>query len=141
MVAEPKPVFVLDATALLRFFDDEPGAERVEELLVDCARERASLRISAMQWGEIAASLRLRFGNGQPDRMLHGGLPQEFEVVPATAERAARAAVIQVDRGVSRMASYAVELSQSIPNSTLVTADSSFKVFEDLVRVEILPRS
>ncbi|HEX7727828.1 MAG TPA: PIN domain-containing protein [Terracidiphilus sp.] len=133
------PVFILDSSALIRFFDNEPGAERVQQVLAACADGVAKVRVSAVQWGEITGNLRKRFGAQEQERVLGGGLPSELQIVAATAERAVRAAALRVDRGLGYADAFAVELAESIPQSTLLTADYGFKSAEDLIRIEFLP--
>jgi predicted nucleic acid-binding protein len=132
-------VYVLDSSAVLRYIDDEAGAERVEEILGACAARRAEVRISAMQWGEIAGNLRKRLGAAQEKRILSSLLPCESEIVPVSGERAVRAAAIKVDRKLAYADALAVELAMSLDDHMLVTADYGFKGVEDLARIEFLP--
>src|SRR5271167_2130979 len=45
--------YVLDASSLLRFVEDEVGAARVEELLNQARTGEARLILSAINWGEV----------------------------------------------------------------------------------------
>jgi predicted nucleic acid-binding protein len=131
--------YVLDSSALLRYLDDGPGAERVESILVDCAGGRAELRISAIQWGEIAGKLRQRLGAEPAREALGSILPAEARISPANAAAAVRAAALKVDRKLAYADAFAVELAQSTPEAVLVTADYGFKAVEDLIQIEFLP--
>jgi PIN domain nuclease of toxin-antitoxin system len=44
--------YVLDASALLRFIEDQAGAPRVEELLNWARRGDVRILLSAVNWGE-----------------------------------------------------------------------------------------
>jgi ribonuclease VapC len=132
-------VYVLDSSALLRYIDNEAGAERVEHLLGVCVAGKAAVCISAVQWGEIAGNLRRRLGALQEKRILSSLLPSESEIVPVSGERAVRAAEIKVDRKVSYADAIALELALSFPDHVLVTADYGFKDVADLARIEFLP--
>lgn len=131
--------YVLDSSALIRYIDDEPGAERVEELLGDCVAGRVEICISALQWGEIAGNLRKRQGALQERRILSSLLPTEAKIVSVSGERAVRAAEIKVDRGVAYADAIALELAMSFADHVLVTADYGFKDVADLARIEFLP--
>lgn len=131
-------IYVLDSSALLRYVDDEAGAERVEEILRECASWRSKICISAVQWGEIAARLRTRLGAPGQARILSSLLPSEVEIVPANGDRAVRAAGLRVDRGISYADAFAVELALDSPDHVLVTADFGFKPVEDLIKIEFL---
>jgi ribonuclease VapC len=131
-------IFVLDSSALIRYIDDEAGASRVLEILKECVSGLAAVRISAVQWGEVAGNVRKRAGAIEESRILMR-LPSEIEVVTATAERAVRAADLRTDRKISYADAFALELALDSPEPILVTADYGFKSVADLVRIEFLP--
>lgn len=131
--------YILDSSAVIRYIDDEAGAERVEEILSACAARHAELYISAMQWGEVAGNLRKRLGKVREQRILSSILPSESEIVPLTSERAVLAAGIKVDRNLSYADAIALELAMSFKDHLLVTADYGFKAADDLAKIEFLP--
>lgn len=131
--------FVFDSSAVLRFVDNEAGAERVRAVFRACAGGEDAACISAVQWGEIAAVQRKRFGALEQERLLQRLLLMDLRVVSATAERAVRAAELRVDRKMSNADSYAIELAMDSPDHVLVTADYDFKAVADLARIEFLP--
>jgi predicted nucleic acid-binding protein len=131
--------YVLDSSAVLRYIDDEPGAEHVEEILKSCVDGRAVVCISALQWGEVAGNIRNRFGATGQLRILSTILPSEVEIVPVTAERAVLAAELKVDRKIAYADAIALELARESSNHLLVTADYGFKTVADLANIEFLP--
>jgi predicted nucleic acid-binding protein len=131
--------YVLDASALIRYVDDEPGADRVEEILAACAALQARVCISAIQWGEAAGNFRKRFGASQEAYIMSSLLPSEARIIPATGERAVRAASIKVDRNVAYADGFALDLATASPAHVLVTADYGFKGVSDLAQIEFLP--
>jgi predicted nucleic acid-binding protein len=60
-------------------------------------------------------------------------------IVPASAERAVRAAEIKEDRKISYADAFALDLAADSANCVLVTADFGFKAVTDLARIEFLP--
>ena len=78
--------YILDSSALLQYIDDEAGAVRVEEILGICVAGQAAVRISAVQWGEVAGNLRKRSGASHEARILSGLLPIECEIVSVNGE-------------------------------------------------------
>jgi PIN domain nuclease of toxin-antitoxin system len=131
--------YILDSSAALRYIDDEAGAARVEELLNDCVSWRADLCISAVQWGEIVGRIRKRLGPVEEMHVLNSLLPSEVQIVPATAERAVRAAALKVDRNVAYADGFALGLAMEAADRVLVTADYGFKAVVDLAKIEFLP--
>jgi predicted nucleic acid-binding protein len=129
----------MDASVVLRFVDKEAGAERVRAVYRACAGGEAEAFISAVQWGEIAAVQRKRFGAQEQERTLQSLLQIDLRVVSASAERAVRAAEIKEDRKIAYADAFAIELAMDSPDHVLVTADYDFKAVEDLARIEFLP--
>jgi ribonuclease VapC len=132
-------VFILDSSALIRYLDKEAGGDRVKAILKACVEGQAQLQISALQWGEVAGNLRKRFGAPQEERILSSLLPREAEIVPATPDRAVRAAALNVDRSIGYADAFALDLAMDSPQHVLVTADYGFKPLENLAKIEFLP--
>src|SRR5208282_3151856 len=49
--------YVLDASALMTFFEDRAGADKVEELLAKAAEAKQPLAMSVVNWGEVYYSV------------------------------------------------------------------------------------
>ena len=132
-------VFVLDASAVLRFIDNEAGGDRIALILQDRMEQSVDVAISAIQWGEIAGRMRKKLGMAGQNRALR--LLAEFHphIVPATGERAVRAAEIKHDRKLPYADAFALDLAMDSPDHVLVTADYDFKAVTDLARIEFLP--
>jgi predicted nucleic acid-binding protein len=136
---------VLDASAILRFTDDEAGADRIEAIFNDAAKGRSAVLISAVNWGEVVGVLHKR-NRAAATRIADGllGLPMTVMSVDAwTAESAGR---FKHDLGMPFADAFAVALTLQASTgtkakATLVTADFDFKsVPKDLIRVEFLPQ-
>jgi uncharacterized protein with PIN domain len=124
---------------MLRYIDDEPGADRVEAIFKVCLQRQGKMCISALQWGEIAGRLRKRLGPLTATRVLETLLPPEMEVVAATGERAIRAATLRLDRKIPYADGFALDLAMDSAEHILVTADYEFKAVADLAAIEFLP--
>jgi len=131
--------FVLDSSTILRLLDSEPGADRVEEILTAHMNQSAEAIISAIQWGEVAGLVRKKHGVAGQIRALEDLAFFQMRVVPATEERAVRAATIKEDRKFPYADAFALELAIDTSNSVLVTADYDFKKVDDMARIEFLP--
>ena len=131
--------YVLDSSAIIRFIDSEPGADRVEALLTDGIAGRVALVVSAVQLGEVAGNIRKRFGAAREGQFLASPTLAEMEIVAATRDRAVRAAELKIDRKISYADAFAVDLALESPEHVLITADYGFKAVSDLARIEFLP--
>jgi len=131
--------YILDASALIRYLDDAPGAERVEAIITECLAGRAQSMISAIQWGEVALSVHKRFGASRVSKIMDRLAAAEIEVVPATREQAMSAVDLKVGRGISYSDAFSLDLAMKSSEHVLVTADHGLKVVKDLARIEFLP--
>jgi uncharacterized protein with PIN domain len=64
-------IYVLDTSALLRFVDDEAGAERVADTFREQADGAAKVLMCAVHWGEVAHGILKRHGAAALDDSLH----------------------------------------------------------------------
>jgi predicted nucleic acid-binding protein len=130
-------IFVLDSSAVLRFLDKEAGWERVSAIVRD---RSAEIALSAVQWGEIAGSVRKKQGAIEQKNKLEDLLLFQLRIEPATGERAVHAAEIKEDKKLPYADAFAIELAMDSPDHVLVTADYDFKAVADLARIEFLPQ-
>jgi predicted nucleic acid-binding protein len=129
---------VLDASALLRFLDDESGADIVQQVLERASRGSAPVLMSAVNWGEIVYVL-LRARGEQVAREVCGSLASlAIEIVAVDASMAERAAFIKEDFKIPYADSYAAALALH-ENATLVTADYDFAQLSGKLRLKMLP--
>jgi PIN domain nuclease of toxin-antitoxin system len=139
VVATIRTVYVLDTSAVLRLLDREAGGDRVYQIFQLCNAEQCKAVISAVNWGELAAKLHKRHGSQIQTTALSYLRSQKLAVIPVTSECAERSGVLHARLGISYADSFGVELAQSTPNSTLVTADYGVKRAETTVQIEFLP--
>ena len=132
-------IFVLDASAVIRFLDGEPGVHEVTEMFLNAVRGQCRLLISAVNWGEIAGKLHKKHGKDKAQEYLHRLLAKGLEVVPATAQRAESAAIIASDHRIPYADSFGVELASDSTDHVLVTADFDVKPVEVQIKIVFLP--
>lgn len=132
--------YALDASAILRYLDGEAGSTRVAEIIKDHLAGRHKAIISAVHWGEVAGVTCRAHGRPAVDLVLSRLHSFGLEVVPVTAERALRAALIKVARKISYADAFGVELVADVPEHVLVTADFDLKAAARDVKIEFLPR-
>jgi predicted nucleic acid-binding protein len=131
--------YALDASAILRYLDGEAGSDRVAEVIKGHLAGRHAAVISAIHWGEVAGVTRKAHGPQAMDRVLSRLLSFGLEIVPATAERAVRAALIKVRRKIPYADAFGVELASDSAEHVLLTADFDVKPAARDVKVEFLP--
>lgn len=126
--------FVLDASALLRFTENEAGAERVREIILAAHSGQMELFMSPVNWGEIVYTL-LRL-SAIPTLHTVESLPIAYPEI--TKSDAAQAARFRYQYKLPYADSFAAALAQEL-KATLLTADYDFKVVKQGVQIEFLP--
>jgi predicted nucleic acid-binding protein len=131
--------YVLDSSAILRYLDNEAGAERVAEIIKSHLAGRCAAMISVLHWGEIAGITCKAHGNAAMELVISRLSAFGFEVAPADAERAVRASLIKLKRQIPYVDAFGVELAAEGRDRVFVTADFDFKPASREVKIEFLP--
>jgi predicted nucleic acid-binding protein len=134
-------IYVLDASAILRFTDKELGFGRVRDLFYEGAKGKTQLLLSAVNWGEIVSVL-YKKDSANAERILAnlGALP--MTIVPIDARAAAEAGKFKWNFNVPYADAFAgaLTLDYKTQQATLVTADYDFKnVSKGTIKIEFLP--
>ncbi len=130
--------YALDASALLRFLDNEPGSDRVTEIIKAHLAGKSKAIVSALHWGEIAGVTCKIHGRIAMDLVLARLETFGLEIVPATAERAVRASLIKLNKGIPYVDAFGAELAGSADH-VLVTADFDLKPAHKDIKIQFLP--
>jgi predicted nucleic acid-binding protein len=132
--------FVLDANALIAFFEDrQPAAEKVRKILAESFRSDAPTWMSAVNWGEVYYTEWRRFGESNAHRAETNLHHLPIIVLAADFQRATRAAALKQKHNLGYADSFAAELAIE-RNAWLVTADPEFERLGKTLSVYSLPR-
>lgn len=123
------PGSVLDSFALIAYFRDEAGADKVEMLLHKAATQHEPLHMTEVNYAELQYIIIRRNGMAGwaavAERLV--ALPISFH--PVTRELADVAARFKASYPISLADAFAAALAK-IENAELVTGDREFKVVE-----------
>ncbi|HXZ40096.1 MAG TPA: type II toxin-antitoxin system VapC family toxin [Terriglobales bacterium] len=132
--------YVLDANALISFFEDRRGAaEKVRHLLSEALRQDLPLLMSAVNWGEVFYIAWGRHGETKAREAEAKLLQLPIAVMAVDRERATRAATTKQKQGLGYADSFAAELAVE-RGAWLVTADPEFTKVGKGLAVYSLPR-
>jgi predicted nucleic acid-binding protein len=133
---------VLDAHALMVLFNDEPGAEEIEKILIKAESGSPQLLMSVVNWGEIYYSILRGASQEMADAKAHEIAGMQIELVPVDAddlELVRQAAAFKATRKMSYADCFAAALAK-IKNAGLVTGDREFKQLARDVKIHWLDR-
>ena len=117
--------YVLDASALMTFFEDRPGADKVEELLAKAAEAKRPLAMSVVNWGEVYYSVWRARGEKAAAAKLHEIAQLPIDIVGVDIELGKLAASLKAEHNLPYADCYAAALAQA-RKATLVTSDKDF---------------
>jgi len=130
----PESKFLFDSFALLRFFQKEPGGEKVRVLLEKCRSTESPPLLNAINLGELIYIVQRRFGTGKKLEMLAHIHRLDFTILPCPNELIFRAAELKARYPISYADAFA--LASAVEHgAAVVTGDPEFRQVEHLVKV------
>ena len=131
-------MYVLDASAAVRYITNGAGAAKVDALIDRAGRVEARLLISAVNWGEALYTLARMQGlnKAKSDLMTLGGLVELAAVDEALAEAAAS---VRLHSRLGYADCFAAALALRM-KATLVTSDPDFAKLGKQLKILALPR-
>jgi len=133
-------VKVLDSWALIAFFEDEPAAEQVEDLLVNAEDGTQKLLLCVVNWGEVYYNMMRKVSQEVAEQKAKEMAGLTIEIVGVDNENldlARQAAIYRATRKLSYADAFAAALAK-IRNAELVTGDYEFKQVEDEIKIDWL---
>jgi predicted nucleic acid-binding protein len=132
--------YVLDANAVIGFFEDREGtAAKVERLIEEAARQDLPLLMSAVNWGEVFYTEWRARGETKAREAEASLLEMPIAVIAVDRERASRAGALKQKHGLGYADAFAAELAIE-RGAWLVTADPEFQKVGKTLAVYTLPR-
>ena len=120
---------VLDSSALMTFFENRPGAGKVEELLQLAIDGKRELLMSVVNWGEVYHSVWRAKGPGVALKVLADIAQLPIELVDADYNLAKLAAEFRAQHKLPYVDGFAAALASN-RKASLLTSDSDFSHVE-----------
>ena len=127
-------ITVLDASALLALFLDEPGAEKMEHLFHAASEADRPVFISAVNWAEVLYKMERKHGNAGLETARQFERTTPLEAVPVDRELAESAAHLKNEYDLGLADAFAAALAKN-KKAELVTADHEFKSVEKEIKI------
>jgi predicted nucleic acid-binding protein len=118
--------YVLDASAVLDFVEDGPGAERMEWLFKEAVHRNTRLLISVANWGEVFYHQWQQRGEEAARRTIAALTRLSLEIVPVDLPQALKAGELKAVHKIPYVDCIAAALALQ-HRATLVTSDRDFE--------------
>ena len=127
--------FVLDSFAMIAYFEDEPGAGKVAEILGLLMEQKAKGFMSIINWGEIYyCTMRIQGIEGA-ENVLTQFNKYPIQLVEADRDLTYQAAKLKAKYRVAYADCFAAALSLKL-KSPVVTGDPEFKKLKDQISIQ-----
>jgi predicted nucleic acid-binding protein len=127
--------YVLDSFAIIAFFEDEPGAKQVAEILSLLIQKKAKGYMSTVNWGEIYYSTMRVQGVEAAEQAIKQLRKYPIELVGADQELTYEAAKLKGEYTVAYADCFAAALSLRL-SAPVVTGDPEFKKLEGEISIQ-----
>jgi ribonuclease VapC len=130
---------VLDSWALIAFFEDEPAAEAVEEIIDQANRDRHRLFLTVVNWAEVYYNTMREVSLEAAEAQAHtiASLPIDIIGIGDDLNLARQAAIFKATYRISLADAFAAALAKE-KKAELVTGDPEFKLLEKEIKVSWL---
>jgi predicted nucleic acid-binding protein len=126
--------YVLDASALMTFFENRAGADKVEARLVDAADAQRPLAMSVVNWGEVYYAIWRAHGEKVATAKLQAIAQLPIQVIDADMELARLAASLKAQHNLPYADCFAAALALT-RKATLVTSDKDFERVKTALKI------
>ncbi|MFQ5684378.1 MAG: type II toxin-antitoxin system VapC family toxin [Candidatus Binatia bacterium] len=125
---------LLDSFAIMTWVQDEPGAQTVEDLLVEANREREKLLLHEVNLAEVYYLSIRRVGEEQTRVLAAQLLTLPIQVISTTPQILWQAALLKAGYSLSLADAFAAATA-IILDAIVVTGDPEFETIADLVGI------
>lgn len=116
---------VLDASALMTFFENRSGADRVEEFIRLAVAGKRQLLMSVVNWGEVYSSVWRTKGPGVARKILDDIAQLPITLVPAGLDLTRSAAELRANHKLPYLDCFPAALALQ-RQASLATSDKDF---------------
>lgn len=128
--------FVMDSYALLAFFRNEAGAEKVEQLLNEATADKHELCMTCVNAGEVFYMSSRKDGPVKAEIVWKALLQFPIDIIDADLEFSLAAAKIKAKYSLSYADAFAAVLTIK-RKATLITGDKEFETLKSLPNFKV----
>lgn len=127
--------YLMDSYAMIAFFEDEPGARRVAQILESIMNREAKGYMSVINWGEIYYNTMREQGVETAEDVIRQLKKYSIELIDADQQLTYDAAKLKGTYKIAYADCFAAALAIR-QNAAVVTGDPEFKKLKNEVKIE-----
>lgn len=125
---------VLDSYALMAFFQDEPGADLVRDLILKAEENRVNLLMSVVNLGEVWYAIARTNSPEIADQYIGEIRGMAIDIVDVDWNLTRQAALFKTNGNISYADCFAAALAK-LKKAELVTGDNEFKPLDGEIKI------
>ncbi len=126
--------YLLDSYAMIAYFEDEPGADRVARVLRELIQGKARGFMSVVNWAELYYNTMREQGIAEAEKVILHLNKFPIQLVEVNKDLAYDAAKLKGKYRIAYADCFAVALSVKL-NASLVTGDPEFKKLKERISI------
>jgi len=127
--------YVLDSYAMIAYFEDEPGADRVAQVLKQLVRGKAKGFMSVVNWGEVYYNTMREQGVSEAEKVILQLDKFPIQIVDVNKDLAYEAAKLKGEFRIAYADCFAAALSVKL-KANLITGDPDFKKLRERIPIQ-----
>jgi predicted nucleic acid-binding protein len=127
--------YVLDSYAMIAYFEDEPGANRVTLVLKQLLKGKAKGFMSVVNWGEVYYNTMREQGISGAEKVILQLDKFPIQIVDVNKELAYEAAKLKGEFRIAYADCFVVALSVKL-GAAIVTGDPDFKKLRERISIQ-----
>ena len=127
--------YVLDSYAMIAYFEDEPGADRVALVLKQLIKGKAKGFMSVVNWGEVYYNTMREQGVSEAEKVILQLDKFPIQIVDVNKELAYEAAKLKGEFRIAYADCFAAALSVKL-GAAIVTGDPDFKKLQERISIQ-----
>jgi len=130
-------VKVLDASAIVLFFEKKPGYEQVRQLFLDASADKCILLITSVNWGEVRYVLIHQFAKTDPAKAKEALRSLPVRIVNVDQEIVSMAGDLKIEYKIGYCDAIAAALAK-LYKAECITTDRDFNVLKKEIKINLI---
>jgi ribonuclease VapC len=127
--------YVFDSYAMIAYFEDEPGTDRVAQILRQLIQGKAKGYMSVVNWGEVYYNTMREEGSAEAEKVILQLDKFPIQIIEVNRDFTHEAAKLMGKYSVAYADCFAVALSVKL-NASLVTGDPEFQKVKERISIQ-----
>ena len=130
-------VKVLDASAIILFFEKKYGHEEVRQLFLDASADKCALLMTSVNWGEVRYILTHYYAKTDPQKVGQALQSLPVHVVNVDQEIVSVAGDLKIEYKIGYCDAIAAALAK-LHKAECVTTDRDFNVLKNEIKIHLI---